>query len=64
MNEYIQNEEKSRFRRFIESPITLFLIGMATLALVLYVITKLASNHKETMFALGDIIKMIPSIKA
>ena len=63
MNQENKPKEKSWFRRFIESPITIFIMGAATLVLIVYIISKIASNHKETMFALEDIIGMIPSIK-
>ena len=58
-----EKSSKSWFKRFISSPYTLVIIGLATLALVAYIIFKITSNHKETMLALGDIIKSIPSIK-
>lgn len=51
------------FKRFIKSPYTQILLGLCSITLLFYIIFKLTSNHKETMLALGDIIKSIPSIK-
>ena len=43
-----QVKEKSRIRRFMESPITIFVIGLASLILIAYIILKIATNLTHT----------------
>jgi len=59
-----QDKKKpSVFVKFIKSPITIFFLSIATLAILVYLLAKVLSNHDETMMTLGDIIGQIPKMR-